>query len=583
MSPYDTLGPMKKAGLASTIFPLVFLLFVVDLVSQPQSTSFLWRYSTGGKIRGRPAVTEDGAVYIVSEDRHLYAFEERTGRPIWRSYLKGRVWGGLSIGPDGTVYTVLKSGTLLAINPSGGIAWEYEAEGIPIGDPAVSSDGTVFFALDTGELHAIAHNGKIRWSVELKAAPSTSPVIGVEGDIYIGCVNRQIYAYRPWGEERWNAVLAGVPTEPAISEGNVLAYGTDYGSLVVISAEGEILWDHVFDVPVLAPIISGNRIFAATENGEILSTDLWGEVRWNIDLPKKIQGPIVLTAADELLIVSSDNSLLRVRDDGLLLEQTDLAFASNRFVLSPRGVLIFGRDDWLVYAYPASRPHPLGWAQIRRNPQHTGAISAMNFESLLLAEFREEAEYSLLHGLLQSDYSASKELALSILKDQVLGRENLSPYADLFLYELAAEGTLKVSLQNGQIINDFPLIRREAALLLSLVGDLHAVDLLAGLLSSEYDRAVQLTIVRALGSLVSDRNGKATSAIADKVLGDLLARDRPDPRLATEALQALQAIYTYHGTMPDRSGYDAVLAIYRGAYPMIVREKALEVLRSYRE
>lgn len=579
------LGLMKSNGCHASTHILILLLLVgaSGLSGQDQDATFLWRYSTGGKIRGRPAVTESGTVYVVSEDRHLYAFDEFTGTPIWRSYLKDRVWGGLSIGIDGTIYASLKKGDLLAINPFGGVAWRYEADGIPVGDPAVGGDGTLYYTLDTGELHAIAHNGIARWSVVLKAQPTTGPAVGRSGDIYVGCVNRQVYAYRPWGEESWNAVLAGNPTEPAIAAGKLLVYGTDYGSLVVISESGRILWDVVFSAPVLAPVSNDENIYAATRDGQVISTTLDGQIRWKADLATHIKSSVALTAGGEFLAISSGNQLLRVRDDGSLSGRWPMTYASDRYVLSSRGSLIFARDDWLVYAYPASRPYPFGWPQKRRDGRHSASASQARYKVLLMDEFKENPEYKVLTSLVDSGNLVSKELALGILRNQVLRNDELSPYADIFLSELASEGTAKITLEGGNIVNDFPQIRGESARLLSHIGDLHAIDLLSELLLYEYDRSVQISIIGALGAILGDRKGRATTAISEVVRRDLRIQASPDPLLAHAALQALQSIYSYHGTMPHESGYDAVLSIYRGAYPMIVREKALEVLRSYRE
>ena len=585
MCPSGTLRPMNRmrAAVCACLSIMLLAFSGASLSAQDESAAFLWRYSTGGKIRAKPAVTEDGTVYALSEDRHLYAFEERTGKPIWRAFLKDRVWGGLSIGPDGTVFAALKTGKLVAVNPQGGIAWEYTAFGIPVGDPAVSSDGTIFFALDTGELHAVAHNGRSRWVVPLKAPPATGPAIGADGDVYIGCANRQVYAYRPWGELLWNAVLAGVPTGPALTDGNILLYGTDYGSLVAISKTGEILWDWVTGSPVNSPVVSGDRVYAVSSAGELVATNLAGEVRWKTSLATPVNSSPIITAANDLLVISADNQMAIINDDGALVEQRHVPFASGAFVISTRGVMVFARSDWLVYAYQVSRPNPLGWTQARGNPQHTGSIAAPRFKAGLLPEFRGEAEFRILESLARPEFEESKRIALAILKSQIAEKGEVSPFADHFLSALASEGTLNVTRRHGRIINDFPQLRSEAVELLAAIGDLHTVDLLAILLTHEHHTAAQLVLARAIGTLKSDSSGRATAAISKLVLDDLHGRDSPDPRIAMEALDALKALYAYRGIMPDPSGYDAIIEIYRGAYPMYVREKAVSVLRSYRE
>ena len=562
-----------------TILTCMLLLSSLTIAAQTPVPDYSWRAMTGGRIRGRPAVTRDGRVYALSEDRHMYAFDEDRGTILWRSFLGGRVWDSLCIGTDGTIYTVLKDGDLLAVNRSGGIVWRFEAAGLPIGNPAAGPDGTIYFALDSGMVYAVSHTGAERWHTRLPAAASSGPVIGVAGDLYVAAEDRNLYALRHWGGAVWNALLAGVPGAPAISEDGIIAIGTDIGTLVALDPDGSILWDLVRTSPFLPPVMSRERIFAATAAGEVFALDFSGSVVWNTVASEALTGPLAVTAGNDLLVLSVRERLLKFRDDGVESGSLDVKGSGSLLTVSPSGKYLFARSDWLVYAYNGSLPHGSGWPQTGRDPAHTSSGMARPGSSNWLDQFRDDIEFVYLERLAAGRSREVKLMALAIMEDQILVGDGFQPYLPALLARLASEGTIRTEMELGRVQNDFPEIRSAAAELLGRVGTLQSGDLLTRLLTYEYDSGAQRTMIRALGALMSDRSGTATAAISAAVLGDLRTGRKPDSRLALEALRSISAIYKYNGEMPHEAGHEAVFEIYRGDYPKYVRERALEVMR----
>lgn len=558
----------------------LFALLIFTLLSSflHAQTPHLWRSPTGGRIRGRPAATSDGRVYALSEDRHLYAFEEATGTVLWRAYLGGRVWNSLSVGADGTVYTVLKDGDLVAVNRSGNIVWRFKARGVPAGNPAAGADGTVFFALDDGTVFAVSHTGKERWNTTLPAPAVTGPAIGVNGDVYVGSRNRMVYALFPWGGIKWNALLAGVPGEAAVAPDGTVYFGTDFGSLVALDSEGSILWDHVNSESLVSPVVGRERVYTATAS-EVFAFDFSGELVWTGVAPEPVTGPLVITAGNDLLALSSRERLLRFRDDGVYAGRMDVKGSGNLFTVSPRGRYVFGRSDWLVYAYEGSLPLADSWSQPGKDPRHTSNAMARPGSTDWLDQFRSDVEFAYLEYLVEDASREAKLLALDIINEMIYEEEDVRPYLPVLLGELASEGTLKANFESGRVVNDFPEIRRTASEMLGDVGTLQSGDLLVRLLTFEYDSTVQLSMIRALGALMSDRNGLATAAVSSIVMEDLRRRERPDSRIARETLSTVASVYEYHGEMPHESGYEVLFEIYRGAYPKDVREMALAVMR----
>ena len=575
----DTLGLMK-------VKPRCWLMLIILLLfcAPPErgftdTAGYIWRASTGGKIRGRPVASMSGTVYVLSEDRHMYALDESTGSVSWRAFLGGRVWDSLCIGADGTVYTVLKDGDLLAVGRGGGIAWKYKAKGLPVGNPAAIKDGTVYFALDTGTLYAVSHTGRERWRVDLPAQPVTGPVVGINGDIYIGTNDRRVFAVRPWGEMSWSALLAGVPNDPAIAPDGTIVYGTDFGSIVALNPKGDILWDIVTDQPFLSPVLGDSRILVATTGGVVSAIENDGTLLWRSIAGERLSGTLSLTAGNDLIAFSNRGFLLRFRDDGQLVEKFDVRKSGSLFGVTPAGKYVFGRDDWLVYTYQGSLPAGTGWPQPGGNPQHTSDGMVLSGAEAWLEAYGDDAEYLYLHHLINNGAPELKERVLSEIAAGIREGGVIPPYYRVFLEDLASEGTIRADLEYGAVKNDLPWVRGEAVRLLGEVGTLQSADLLVRLLTYEYDTQVQRRLITAMASLMTDRNGNATAAISGLIRADLSGRETPDPRLAGSALAALESFYRYHGDMPHETGTALLFEIYRGAYSRQIRQNALEVMR----
>ncbi|MBN1687456.1 MAG: PQQ-binding-like beta-propeller repeat protein [Spirochaetales bacterium] len=564
-------------------FCVIIVLFSVLAVQTPADTGsseYIWRASTGGRIRGRPAAARDGTVYALSEDRHLYALSEYTGRIEWRTYLGGRVWDSLSIGADGTIYTVLKDGDLVAVGRGGGVAWKLKAAGTPVGNPAAVDDGTIYVALDSAILLAVSHTGGEKWRVHLPAPPVTGPAVGRKGDVYVGCADRKVVAYTPWGEPRWNALLAGVPSEPAISKEGKIYYGTDFGSIVALDETGAIDWDYVSSSGFLSPVMGVDRILAATVAGEVVALGLDGNIIWRRSANERLTGYLTVTAGNDLIALSDRGYLLRFNDGGRITERFDVRESGLLFGVTPTGKYVFGRDDWLVYAFQGSLPGDTGWSQPGGNPQHTSSAMERGGTAAWLEAFSGDVDFLILDRMVHNSEPEMKEKALQEITEGIRSKDRVPPYYHYFLSHLASEGTLRATTEYGAVTNDYPGIRGRAAELLGKIGTLQSADLLVRLLTYEYDPAVRRKIIAAMGELKTDRTGRATAAISGVVLEDMRRRETPDPRLADAALKALASIRDYNGLMPDESGNELLFEIYRGAYPKRTRELALEAMKS---
>ena len=568
---------MHRIGLLT----ILFLSFLHPRISlQASEGELLWRYTTGGRIRSRPAVSSDGVVYVLSEDRHLYALEGETGKLLWRRRLHRQVSDSLALASDGTAYVGLKNGDLLAINPSGGEVWRARCGSAPAGDPAIGGDGTIYVATVEGVVIAFSHTGQTLWSLDLPAPAADGPALDTLGTIYVPCVDRGLYAVTGWGGLLWRAILAGTPSTPAVVRDEVLFVATDYGSLVALDEEGNILWDFVGESPFLPAIASEERVFAFATDGSAVALDFEGEAQWEVTVPGSLRGLPLLNEGGIIYLFSSKGELISLGVDGNVAQIYKLHTSEGSAVLGPKGRIFVGEKDWLVYAYSAESAATIGWPQVGFDWRHSGRNRSLK---LPVADqlFGDDADYVYLRYLSRSEDVQLKLLALLDIEERIETGQVTSEalYFRSLLSELVSEGLTKTGVGDPLASpRDFPAVRAKAAYLLSNLGDIRTPFLLARLLGYEYDAVSKAAIVRSLGILGSDRSGDSTRAIAS-ALAEALRDGRRDERLVREAVEALRRIQNYHGRMPDDVGYEALMGVFRSNSARETRELALDVLK----
>ena len=87
----------------------------------------LWEFETGDDVYSSPAIGPDGAVYVGSGDKKLYAINGKTGVKLWEFETGGQVSSSPAIGSDGTVYVGSDDNKLYAINgKTGNHLWEFQ-------------------------------------------------------------------------------------------------------------------------------------------------------------------------------------------------------------------------------------------------------------------------------------------------------------------------------------------------------------------------------------------------------------------------------------------------------------------------
>jgi outer membrane protein assembly factor BamB len=154
----------------------------------------LWRYELEAgagqsEIKTTPTVIPAlGFVVFGAWSGKVYALDEETGRVAWEQPAGGRLTSSSAYLPaTQTLFAGTVTGRLVALDAaSGRERWRYEARAGILSSPAVSGDGrAVVFGSNDGRVHALAtRDGSVIWATQIDGQVSGSPTL-VGSRIYV--------------------------------------------------------------------------------------------------------------------------------------------------------------------------------------------------------------------------------------------------------------------------------------------------------------------------------------------------------------------------------------------------------------
>lgn len=197
---------------------------------------------------------------------------------------------------------------------------------------------------------------------------------------------------------------------------------------------------------------------------------------------------------------------------------------------------------------------------------------------------RQQIETQILASQARSTEYENKLLALqTIRKLHESGELHASPETFQIVQSLATEGTSHQIRQAGRVINNYPVVRKEAAALLGDIGGREAQEVLLKVVRDDPETMVLAEAVYALGKIGPFGNA---DAVAEHIVYTLIrenARISPDNNLALATLYSLQRLFEAGMEFTDpvrlRDTIELIIDIstnYR--YISIVRELAQDVL-----
>ena len=245
------------------------------------------------------SISNDGIMYLGSNDGYVYALYSATGLTKWKKKVSNSanldgfltspdsMYTTPALAEDGTIYIGSNEGYLYALRPAdGSIKWSYYA-GYPLQSSPIidNTTGSIYFGAGT-RVYAVGDAGfaaYTKWLAPFQtgANVNSSPALSTNGYLYFGSDDGYVYGVNSFtGVEKWrrstNTTLPDlvhpIYTSAAIDNSNNVIIGNGSymdGELYYLNGlTGAILWQNSYDPQIgpfyNTPAVRGNVIYLST-------------------------------------------------------------------------------------------------------------------------------------------------------------------------------------------------------------------------------------------------------------------------------------------------------------------------------
>jgi len=493
---------------AAFILILFTFLGPIPVSTEEQPYELAWRYVTGGRVVTKAAVDHHGTIYIISDDRTLYALSVQ-GRERWRYPVGRKLSAGPVVTYDGTVLLGTRSGILMATGPNGRLRWMFSPRTGACLNPALGSDGSIVLATTSGMIYCLSYTGNERWRYQVRAELASSPSIGEDGTVYIGTTDRRLLALNRDGSNRWEIELPASVGTPAVDHDGTLYVSA--AGIHQVSPQGILQWSYAIPADTADPVLrSDGTIIAGAANGRLYAIGPQGQLIWSTSLRVPIPFPAVLGNDGTAYISTASSQIAAVSKDGLILWRFRAKQDVGMPTIGKEGIVLVGAEDWILYALSAGSTglDSSPWPQAYHDGQHTGRARA-------LTDLDSPAAV-LLRELVYSDSPELKRMALQDIEAHLAGRRYLDVHLVVLeevLGYLAGEGVIYRSSTGPAAGGGDLQIRLEACALLGELGSEGARAVLLQVMSADEDSEIKVAIVDALATVGYDPDGELARAI----------------------------------------------------------------------
>ena len=554
----------------SAAFILVFstLLGLSAACAEEQPYQLAWRYVTGGRVVMKPAIDHRGAIYILSDDRTLYALSA-LGRERWRYPVGRKLSAGPVVTYDGTILLGTQSGILMATGANGRLRWMFSPRTGGCLNPALGSDGSIILATTNGMVYCLSYTGKERWRYQVRAELASSPSIGEDGTVYVGTTDRRLLALNRDGGNKWEVELPARVGTPAIDHRGTLYVSA--AGVHRISQQGVLVWSYSIPADTADPVLrSDGAVIAGAANGRLYAINPEGGLIWSSSLRVPIPFPAVLGDDGTAYVSTASTEVAAVSGSGLILWRFRAKQPVGIPTIGRDGIVLVGAEDWILYALAAGSTalSPSPWPQAYHDGQHSGRAKA-------LTDLDSPAAV-LLRELAYSDSPELKRMALRDIEAHFDGRRYLDVHLVVLeevLGYLAGEGLIyRSSTSAAAGLND-PQIKIEACRLLGELGSEGARAVLLQVMAADEDSGIKVAAVDALATIGFDPDGELARAILYKV------GETGQERFHLACARALYRIIMSSDAAVHPDNYRALAVLAQRDETATVRERASSYLR----
>jgi hypothetical protein len=203
------------------------------------------------------------------------------------------------------------------------------------------------------------------------------------------------------------------------------------------------------------------------------------------------------------------------------------------------------------------------------------SLAAAQEMSVEESYLQESVENMIIREQSQAMGRDTKLVALEYI-NQAIRRGNTSVDVRNALEYLVLEGITNQTRENGRLINNFPDVRRQAAIYLGDIGTPEAKDTLLKVMLAETEPMVLTEAVKSLAKIGLNENEETANTIAWVVrryntIG-------PDNLLALASLEAFETLAKKGGGLKDPNTLRSIMLIANGRYIKPVQDRAQQLI-----
>ncbi len=168
-----------------------------------------------------------------------------------------------------------------------------------------------------------------------------------------------------------------------------------------------------------------------------------------------------------------------------------------------------------------------------------------------------------------------------MVKDGEVGEDNLEMIG--ILSSLGSEGISNQVIEQGEVINNFPIVRTTAARVLGDVGGDEARRALINILRTDTEPMVLAEAAVAISKVGPDEQGAAMAVLSDAMRSQTALKK--DNNFANAYILAIENLAENNGGLDDITVFEELTKIAnpRSGYITVVRKKAFELLKNLQD
>ena len=280
----------------------------------------LWRFQSGKRIVGTPAVSE-GIVVFGSADCKIYGLNAQNGNLLWTVETSEPVLGAVTI-DNGTAYIGASDHTFRAINTCNGeIKWTFTGVKGYIETKPLVTDSKVIFGAWDNTLYALNKaDGRELWKwtgglTRMHFSPAAVWPVAAEGKVFITDPQRAMTAIEiETGNTVWRTFQSMVRETIGLSEDGERIYSkTMNDSIVCYSTKGshphELWASNVGFGYEHAPSMQVEKdgiVFGSTKEGLIFALEAkTGKVLWKHKIGNSLISTVVPLSGNRILFTAT--------------------------------------------------------------------------------------------------------------------------------------------------------------------------------------------------------------------------------------------------------------------------------------